>query len=222
MYRSGGGDGSRILGAVERALPGAWAGQGASVVEGVFAEGTVGAGVIDGNEARDDGGGGRGLHEGHGLLIDDGAGSSADGDVGEAEPLDAVLVAEAEVNAFGSGQVSGEAADEDVVFGGDGALDAATGRGGVFADAQALLDSTLEEAVTDNEAQGALAGELTDSFGEGDRFTETRAAGVAGEEVFFDGVFFGRGQGGEPVVGENGDVNGAGAIHNSTPMQARN
>ena len=59
--------------------------------------------------------------------------------------LDAVLVADAEIDSRGPAHVRGQAPDEDVVFGGHGALDAASAGRRVLTDTQALLRGAPDE-----------------------------------------------------------------------------
>ncbi len=191
------------------------------MVEGVFAEEVFAAGFVEGEEAGHHGFRGSGFGVGDGLLEGDAGGGGIEGDVGEAGALDALGVAEAEVDAFGGGQVGGQAADEEVVLGGDGALDASSGGRAVLADAEAFLGGTFEECVADDHGERTLAGEIAEGIGEGDDFFEARGAFGAGEEMLFDMGLFLLGERGEPVVGEEGGVDGVGAAHAATPMQPR-
>ena len=82
-----------------------------------------------------------------GLLVEHAARAGANGDIPQSELFDAALVAEAEISTGHPAHVRGEAPDEQVVVGCHRALDAATRRRGVFANAQAVLRRALEERV---------------------------------------------------------------------------
>ena len=81
--------------------PGAWAGQGAGVVEGVFAQQALGAGGVDGDQARDHFAGGHGLRVGDRLLISYRAGPGMNGNVRHTALYDAALIADAEIDSLG-------------------------------------------------------------------------------------------------------------------------
>ena len=113
------------------------------------------------------------------------------GNVRQPDLFDAALIADAEIDPFGSAQIRGQASDEKVVFRSHRALDAASRRRGVFTDTQAFFRGTLEKCVADDHSQGTLARELANSFGKRDHFAETRPALVAVEQMLLDGFFFG-------------------------------
>lgn len=190
------------------------------MVKGVFAEEAFGAGGVAGEEAGDAGAGGGGLGEGDGFLKDHGRGGGVEGDVGEALLFGAGGVAEGEVELGGGVEAGGEVGDENVVAGGDGTLDAPARRGCVFADAGAAEGSGLEEGGADDHAEGAGGGNEADGGGEFLDLVEAGGAVATGEQVELKGFFVGGREEGEPVVGEEGGVNGA-ETHRVTPRQWR-
>ena len=178
------------------------------MVERIFAEQTLTACFIESDQTRDHLARRHGLRECDRLLIDNVACPGLNGNVRQPELFDAALIADAQIDAFCPAQVRGQTPDENVVFGGHGALDAASGRRGVFTDAQALFRGTLQKCVAHNHSQGALARDLADSFGKRDHFAEPRPALVAVEQMLLDGFFFRVCQRRQPIVREDCRVDG--------------
>ncbi len=130
------------------------------------------------------------------------------GDVRQPELFNAALITEAEIDLFCPAEVRGQAPDENVVFHGHSALDAASGRRGVFTDTQAFLSGTLKKCVAHNHSQGTLSRQPSDSPRKSDDFTKPRSASVAIEQMFFDHCFVGFRQRREPIVGQDRGVYG--------------
>ncbi len=120
----------------------------------------------------------------------------------------AALIADAEIDSLRPGQVRGQAANKNVVFGCYRALDAASAGRHVFTDTQAFLRGPFNKGVAYHHSQGSLARQFADSFHNCDRFTKPRPTFFAIEQVFLDSFFFRFRQRGEPIVGEDRRVNG--------------
>ncbi len=144
-----------------------------------------------------------------------------EGDVGQPELLRAVRIADTEIHAFRSGQISREAPNHEVVFRGYGTGDAAAKRKVVFTYTQALLHDPFEKGITDNHQKRTLPRQVADGFRERYDFAEALAAFAASKYMLLDGFFIVRSEDTKPVVGEKGGVQGIRADHAATPIHAR-
>ncbi len=163
---------------------------------------------IDGDQAGDHCVVRRGLSPFDGLLESNAVCPGMNGDVREPELLDAMLVTDAEIDSFRSAQVRGQPADEDVVFGCHGALDAASRGRGVFTDTQAFLCGAPKKCVAHDHLQGPPARQVADSLGKRNHFAESPSAFIAVEQMHFDGLFVGALESADPVVGKDCGVDG--------------
>jgi len=192
------------------------------MVKGIFAEQALAAAVVERDQTRDHFVVGSGLCECDRFLEKDLARPGMNGNVGQPELFDTLLVTNAEIDAPDSAEIRSETPYEDVVFRGDGALDASSGRGSVLTDSQALGGGTLQEGVAQDHPQAALARDLSDALGQRDYFTQARSTFIARKQVFLYGFLFGFGQCGEPIVAEDCGVDGIRAAQAATPMHLRN
>ena len=92
------------------------------------------------------------------------------------ELFDAALITEAEIDAFCPAQVRGKAPDQNVVFGGHGALDAASRGRGIFTDTQTFFGGELKKCIAHHHSQTSFARQVADSFGKRDHFAQPRPA----------------------------------------------
>ncbi len=109
------------------------------MVERIFVRQALAACVIESDQTGDHCSRWSGLGVGDGLLEGYVASPGMEGDVGQPMLLRAVRIADTEIGAFCSGQISREASNQEVVFGGYGTGDAAANRRIVFTYTQALL-----------------------------------------------------------------------------------
>jgi hypothetical protein len=130
------------------------------------------------------------------------------GNVRQPELFDAALITDAEIDSFRRAEVRGQSPDENVVLRGHRALDAASGRRGVFTNTQAFLSGPLEKRIAHDHSQGTLTRQPADAFNERDDFAKPRSAPVAVEQMFFDRLFAGLRQRPKPIVGEGCRVDG--------------
>jgi hypothetical protein len=122
--------------------------------------------------------------------------------------FDAARIAPAEINTRRGRQIHRKTRHEHVIVGRHGTLDAFPSRRSVFAHAQTCLRRMLHELIADHYLQRSRSRERTKTVGQSNHLTEPVSAFVAGQQVCFEGFFSRGGQGGEPVVHEDGYLGG--------------
>src|SRR6185369_17813318 len=86
-------------------------------------------------------------------------------------------------------------------------------RGCVLTDAQACFRGSLEKYIAYNHSQRSFARHAADPFGERDDFAEPCPAAVATEQMLLHRFLFSTRQNRQPIIGEDGRVDGIGAVH---------
>src|SRR6476646_11774758 len=102
------------------------------MVERIFAEQTLTACFIESDQPREQLPGRHGLRECDRFLVNNVACPGMKGNVSQPKLFDAALITEAEIDSLCSGQVRGQAPDENIIFRGHRALDTASGRRSVL------------------------------------------------------------------------------------------
>lgn len=115
------------------------------MVERIFAEQTLAACFIEGDQPRDQLARRQGLRECDRFLVNDFACLGMNGYVRQPKLFGAALITQAEIDAFCSSQVRSQTCNEKVVFGRHCALDAASRRKSVLAHTQAFLRRTFQK-----------------------------------------------------------------------------
>src|SRR6185369_4651122 len=128
-----------------------------------------------------------------------------DGDVREPDLLLPERVAEDEVESLARRERRGEARDDEIVLGGDGAGDAPAVGDAIFAKVQSFAGEAAEVLVADDDAQEAAPRQRAGRRREVHHPRETATARIAAEEMLLERRFGVGGELAEPVVGEDAE-----------------
>ena len=199
------------------------------MIKSIFADQSLAARFIDGDQAHQQLVCGRGLCEGDRLLQDDSARGRINRNIPQPGLFRATLINDREIDALCPLQICSQAPNQNIVLRSYGALDAASSRRRVLANLQAFLGGALKEGFAHHHAQASRARQVAETSGKRDHFAKPVPASVTAEQMLLDGVFLGVCQHAKPIIGEHSRVNGICTVclegvistYSATPMHLR-